>query len=95
MAQPRRRDDIPTAAAPDSKGKEVGKIEEVAIELIVARFGVEDGRERAKLGVELQWWTAFCRLDSVGVGHCRVRGWMEEVRGELARHWAQGNEAGR
>ena len=51
--------------------------------------------ERAKLGVELQWWTAFCRLDSVGVGHGRVRGWMEEVRGELAQHWAQVNEAGR
>ena len=46
VAQPRRRDDVPAAAAPDSKGKEVGKVDEVVIELTVARFGAEDGRER-------------------------------------------------
>ena len=50
--------------------------------------------ERAKLGVELQWWMAFCRLDSVGVGHGRVRGGMEELRGEVARLWARWVEAG-
>jgi len=50
--------------------------------------------ERAKLCVELQWWTASCRLDSVRVGYGRVRGGMEELRGEVARLWRDGSRRG-
>ena len=33
-------------------------------------------------------------LISAGVGHGRARGWMEEARGEAARLWVRGIEAG-
>ena len=35
-----------------------------------------------------------CGSISTGVGHGRVRGGMDELRGEVARHWAQQIEAG-
>jgi len=51
--------------------------------------------ERGRSSTGLSMVVGGRGLDSVGIGHGRARGWMEEVRGELARHWAQGNEAGR
>ena len=84
----------------DSGGDRVGEREQIVEELTAVRFEAEDGRER-ELGVERRSSTGLSMvaggrgLDSVRIGHGRARGWMEEVRGELARHWAQGNEAGR
>jgi hypothetical protein len=52
VAQPRRSGDVPEAAAPDSKGKEVGEGEEVAGELTEGSIWAEEGRERELDGEE-------------------------------------------
>jgi len=100
VAQPWRRDDVPAAAAPDSKGKEVGKIEEVAIELTVARFGAEDGRER-ELDGEGEARRGASMVDGVlqarfGQGRVRPRSWRDggasgRGRAALAR-WVEAGQ---
>ena len=48
----------------------------------------------AKLGAELQWWTAVWCAISAGAGHGRARGWSEWVDGEAAQLGVRRIEAG-
>ena len=98
-ARPQRRGSGSAAIAPESEGEMDGEQEEVAGNLTGGSFwagkaGGGSSTERRSSGVELQWWTAFCKLDSVEVGHGRICGGMDELRGEVAQLRARGNGRG-
>ena len=80
-ARSRRRGIKSATAAAESSGEEVGKVEEVAIELTVARFGAEDGRER-ELDGEGEARRGASMVDGVlqarfGQGRVRPRSWRD------------------
>ena len=82
-ARLRRRGGTAEAVAADSGGDSVGEREQIVEELTAVRF--EAARRR---GAELDGdrpWLPRSELDSVGVGHGRARGGMDELRGEVAQ----------
>ena len=84
----------------DSGGKSVGEGEEAAIELTVGRFEAEDGRrsgstERGRSSTRTAMVAATETPESAGEQLEQARDGAEWGRGEFARLWVRGIEAGR
>ena len=99
MVRPRRHGGAAAAAAPETRGKEVWEQDRVAGELTEVRFWAEGGREReldgdgeARRSGNGGRRSASRFRPALGLG--RARGGAEWVRGEVARLWVCGIEAG-